>query len=229
MSAAPTVTLPASHAWPIDEIAAALGGELTTTSPSVWTVCLGNRSLGTRLELQLAPAHGAVQLIPERDKKTGPWTIGKIVYYGVSRVAVDATSGVVRFRTNEDPPIELLVTALGQFCLTAGIDADQVKPPPVAAPLDPEPITLIGRLARPRYSEQGKSPFWCAGLAVRVDGREQPVWHNLKAWGSLAVGCKAFAKGQPVRATGKRKEERYLKNGVLMADISLVLTAIEVV
>lgn len=58
--------------WPLDDIADVLGGELRGVKPGVWQIDVPSKPLGTSLALQLAPAHGAVRLEPERDKRAGP-------------------------------------------------------------------------------------------------------------------------------------------------------------
>lgn len=59
-------------AWPLEDIADVLGGELRGVKPGVWQIDVPSKPLGTSLALQLAPAHGAVRLEPEREKRAGP-------------------------------------------------------------------------------------------------------------------------------------------------------------
>lgn len=213
-------------AWPLEDIAAILGGELQLVRPGIWQIDVPSKPLGTSLALRLSPDYGAVQLEPERDKRAGPWTIGSITYYGVCAVEVASTTRAVIFRTNDRPPQELTVTHLGQFQLVSGIAAGKVKPI-TAAGSDEEQVTIVGRLARPLYAEGKKTPFWQAGLAEQLDGAEQPIWHNVKCWGSLAHLAHQFTRGQRVKVTGVRRLEKWRKDGVTHVGSSVLLTAIE--
>ncbi len=214
--------------WPLEEMAAVLGGDLLLVRPGIWRIEVPRKPLGTSLTLQLAPAHHAVQLEPERDKKAGPWTIGSITSYGIDQVEVASTTRAVIFRTHDRPPQELTVTHLGQVRLVRGIEPARVKPVPAAA--GAEPVTIVGRLARPHFVEEGhKTPFWQAGLAEQLNGADQPIWHNCKCWGQLARLASQFPRGQRVKVTGVRRPEKWRTDGVTHVGTSILLTAIEAV
>jgi|GEM_PF-5592049 len=215
-----------SAAWPLEDIADCLGGDLRQVKPEVWRISIPSKPLGTALELQLSPKHGAVRLTPERQKKAGPWTIGTITYFRIERVTVYPGEGEVAFRTGDQPPVELLVTHLGQFRLVVGIDAARVSRV-AAATADTETVTVVGNLARPFFTDEKRTPFWMAGLAEQINGADQPLWHQLKAFGQLARTANQFAKGQKVKVTGMRRLERWEKDGHMHTGFSLMLTAIE--
>lgn len=213
-------------AWPLEEIADILGGALRARKPEVWQIDVPSRPLGTSLALQLSPAHGAVQLEPEREKRAGPWTIGSITYFGICEVTIDPGDGEVTFRTGDTPPHELVVSHLGQFRLVGGIEPAKVKPI-AAARTEDELVTVVGHLARPYFSEEKRTPFWQAGLAERITGADQPRWHNCKCWGSVARSANQFAKGQKVKVTGLRRLEKWEKDGQRHTGFSVLITAIE--
>ncbi len=214
----------AGNRWPLEDIAGALGGTLTQERAGVWSVRLTNPTLGTRLVLKLAPAHRAVRLIPERSRKSPPWTIGQVDFFGVGGIRV-REEGTVTFCVAE-PPQELLVTSLAQFQLVVGLAAHLIDPIPPALAQEETPITVTGRLARPKYSEPQGRQLWTAGLAEDV-GAASPVWHNLVAWGKHASEARGYARGQTVRVTGKLKEERYEKEGETRTTVNLVVSTIE--
>lgn len=215
-----------SAEWPLADIAAVLGGELQEIKPEVWKVVIPSKPLGTALELQLSPKYGAVRLTPAREKKAGPWTIGTITYFKIAVVTVYPGEGEVAFRTSDAPPHELLVTHLGQFRLVGGIAAAKVNRVE-AATLETEPVTVVGNLARPCFSDAKKTPFWQAGLAEQINGAEHPLWHNVKAFGQVARTASHFTKGQKVKVTGTRRLEKWEKDGEIHTGYSLLITAIE--
>ncbi len=215
-----------SGEWPLEDIADVLGGELKEVKPGVWKLNIPSKPLGTSLELHLSPKYGAVRLTPERNKKAGPWTIGTITYFTIAAVTVYPGEGEVAFRTGDDPPVELLVSHLGQFRLVGGIDPAKVNRVE-AATADTEAVTVVGHLARPFFTDAKKAPFWMAGLAEQIDGADQPIWHQVKAFGHLARTANRFAKGQQVKVTGTRRLERWEKDGEMHTGYSLLLSAIE--
>lgn len=211
--------------WPLEEMADILGGELRLVRDQVWKIVVASKPLGTSLALQLSPAYGAVQLEPQRDKRAGPWTIGCITFYGIASVTIYPGEGEVTFRTADTPPTELLVSSLGQFRLVKGIDAAKIKP--LTRATGDEVVTVVGNLARPFFSAEKKTPYWQAGVAEQVNGADHPIWHNVKAWGSLARTASQFPKGQRVRVTGTRRLEKWEKDGQLHTGYSVLVTAIE--
>ena len=204
-----------------------LGGELTQPQAAIWALSIRSQPLGVELRLRLAPGHGAVELTPQRDKRAGPHTLGTITFYGIVSAQLDPGEGEVRFRTADQPPRELIVSRLGQFRVVSGIHPDRVKPVPKAAV--PQPKTIVGYLARPKFSEEQGRAYFNAGLAEPVDGTDNPIWYDVKCWGSLARHCRQFQRGQKVRVTGTPREERGEKNGLPYIYTSLIVTAMEAV
>jgi len=88
-------------------------------------------------------------------------------------------------------------------------------------------VQLVGRLARPHYSEATGKPFFTAGLAEYRDGAMAPTWHNLKAFGGVARAAQHLERGAWVRLTGKHQVDRYQKDGQDVSRPVILLVHIE--
>ncbi len=54
-----------------------------------------------------------------------------------------------------------------------------------------------------------------------------PVWHNLKAFGGVALNAQHLERGQWIRLCGKAQEDQYHKAGQDMAKTVILLLHIE--
>lgn len=223
--------------WNIDAIREALGGEYRANPPDIHAIRLINRELDIRLKVELVTSKRLVRLWCDRHRSSGPSLIGRTDLFRVTAIEADSARGQVRFRTDGPYPSELLVTEDGTFTLkvafTAEVSASASHPVEndVAAEERQEPsdelINLVGKLARPHYSERTGKPFFSAGLAQYPDGAMAPVWHNLKAFGGVARAAQDLERGQMVRVSGKQKEETYERDGEVHSSLSILVVHVE--
>ncbi len=223
--------------WDIGAIRDALGGEYRANPPDIHAIRLINRELDIRLKVELVTGKRLVRLWCDRHRSSGPSLIGRTDLFRVDSIEADSARGQVRFRTADPYPSELVVTEDGTFRLTVAytteMSTDESHPVEndVAAeegeaPSD-ELVNLVGRLARPHYSERTGKPFFSAGLAQYPDGAMAPVWYNLKAFGGVARAAQHLERGQMVRVSGKQREETYEREGEAQSALSLLVVHIE--
>lgn len=233
--------------WDVEQIGRVLGSEVHSVKPEVWRVEMSHRQVARRLRLELAPQHQAVRLYGGHPGNRGGSALSQVDLYRVGQVQIDETAGQVRFVTRAPNPAELIVWKVGTFQLSAGhcSATDDEMPPPVpavpAAPVpdpsggadddDPESVedrvNLVGRLARPHYSERTGRPFFTAGLAEQPEGEVEPIWHRLKAFGGVARHANELRRGQLVRLSGKPTQEVYDKDGEPHLVTTILLSYIE--
>ncbi len=206
----------AGNDWDIDGVGIALGGQVVSTKPGVMSVRIQHKELGTRLKLEMAPAHRGIRLYCDRNGGDDVTVLSRTDLFGITNVMVDEANGEVRFQTGEPRPTELVVTEDATFQMAVGRQGQEVPPPTAtdtAPPLPPVAddglIHLVGKLARPHYSDRTGKPFFTAGLAEYPDQGVVPIWHNLKAFGGVARQAAELERGQIVRLTGKSQEDRY--------------------
>jgi hypothetical protein len=220
--------------WNLDAIAQALDGEVRNRKPHVYDVAITHPRLGIRLKLDMAPEHDALRLWCDRNDEGKLVLLGRIDLFEIGEIAIDAEQGIVRFRTRDTCPSELEVTSDATYLLSVGgsprsaVVPDTVIPASETEPGD-DTIRLVGRLARPHYSESSGKPFFTAGLAEHPDGAMAPVWHNLKAFGGVAREAQYLERGAWVRLTGKPHQDRYRKDGVEQTKPVILLVHIEAV
>lgn len=227
-------------AWDIAAICASLGGEYRQQRADHHQLLLTNEPLGIRLKMDLYPQKRLVRLWCDRRLAEGPTFVGRTEVFLITYVETDPVRGETVFRTTDPRPAELLVTRDATFYMTvafiseAEIDSafgpEQVpaaqSEDSAVSPTD-DVITLVGRLARPHYSDHTGRPFFTAGLAQYPDGAVHPVWHNLKAFGGVAKSARDLQRGQMVRLSGKPRAESFLKDGEERTSTSILLTYIE--
>lgn len=227
--------------WDIAAISTALGAEVVQSKPEVYCLRLTHPIVGSRLKLEMAPALEAIRLWCGQPDNGTPSVLARTDVFRVTEVLVDQGQGEVRFRTAEPHPTELLVTEDATFSMSVGILLDgrlngsvasKGEVSPVPAKFEPGHgddglIQLVGKLARPHFSDRTGKPFFTAGLAEYPDGAMAPVWHNLKAFGGVARTAQHLERGQWVRLSGKVQEDRYQKAGQDMAKTVILLVHIE--
>ncbi len=225
--------------WDTAAISTALGAEVIQSKPDVYCLRLTHAVVGTHLKLEMAPSLEALRLWCDRKGNGGHTLLGRCDLFRVTEVMVDEGKGEVRFRTAEPNPTELLITEDVTFHISVGVLLDGLRnsfknseAPSIQAPVEEEStrdelIQLVGKLARPHFSDRTGKPFFTAGLAEYPDGAMAPVWHNLKAFGGVALNAQHLERGQWVRLSGKVQEDRYQKNGEQMAKPVILLVHIE--
>lgn len=233
--------------WDVEQIGRTLGAEVQSVKPEVWRVEMPHRQLARRLRLELAPQHQAVRLYGGHPGNRRGSALSQVDLYRVEQVQIDEAAGQVRFVTSAPNPAELIVWKVGTFQLSAGhcsATDDEIPPPATAVPaaavpepgassVDDEPelredrVNLVGRLARPHYSERTGRPFFTAGLAEQPDGEIETVWHRLKAFGGVARHANELRRGQLVRLSGKPTQEVYDKDGETHLVTTILLSYIE--
>lgn len=223
--------------WDIGAIREALGGKYTASPPDTHAVRLTNEELGIRVKVELVTGKQLVRLWCDRHRTSGPTFVGRTDLFRVTAIEADSARGEVRFRTDGPSPSELLVTEDGTFTLkvahTTEMSTDESHPMEhdVTAKECEEPsdelVNLVGKLARPHYSERTGKPFFSAGLAQYPHGAMAPVWHNLKAFGGVARAAQHLERGQMVRVSGKQQEETYEREGEAQSALSLLVVHIE--
>jgi len=225
--------------WDIEGISTALGADVITTKPDVYCLRLTHAVVGTRLKLEMAPSVQAIRLWCDR-KGNGVYTLlSRCDLFRVTEVAVNEGKGEVRFSTAEPNPTELLITEDATVHISVGVLLDELRNGSVRsetasmrAPVDEgsmrdDLIQLVGKLARPHFSDHTGKPFFTAGLAEYPDGAMAPVWHNLKAFGGVALNAQHLERGQWVRLSGKLQEDRYQKHGADLSKKVILLVHIE--
>jgi hypothetical protein len=220
--------------WDLEAIAQALDGVVRHRKPHVYDVAITHRQLGIRLKLDMAPEHDALRLWCDRNDEGRLVLLGRIDLFEIGEVAIDPEQGIVRFRTRDTCPSELEITSDATYLLSVGGSPRSAVAPATVVPAretesEDELIRLVGRLARPHYSESSGKPFFTAGLAEHPDGAMAPVWHNLKAFGGVAREARHLERGDWVRLTGKPHQERYRKGGVEQTKPVILLVHIEAV
>lgn len=227
--------------WDIMGIGTALGAEVTQSKPEVYCLRLTHPRVGTRLKLEMAPALEAIRLWCGHPVNGTPGVLARTDVFRVTEVLVDQGQGEVRFRTAEPHPTELLVTEDATFSISVGVllngrlngsDTSSGDASPAPARIEPGNgddglIQLVGKLARPHFSDRTGKPFFTAGLAEHPDGAMAPVWHNLKAFGSVALNAQHLERGSWVRLSGKEQEDRYQKAGQDTTKTVILLVHIE--
>lgn len=230
-----------SEAWDIAGISAALGAEVVTSKPDVLCLRLAHQTVGTRLKLEMAPTVQAIRLRCDQVSQGKSTLISRCDLFRVSEVVVDEARSEVRFRTTDQNPTELMITEDATFHLTVGVMVDELTngrgerngaatTQPTAMEDSPQAdglIHLVGKLARPFFSNRTGKPFFTAGLAEHPDQAIAPVWHNLKAFGGVALQAQYLQRGQWVRLSGKVQEDRYHKAGDVMPKPVILLVHIE--
>ena len=211
--------------WDTRLIAEALGGELRQRKPELTTLELTHLRVGTRLKLDMATRHDALRLWCDRNDHGQLSVVGRLDFYGIESIVIDAAERRVRFAATAPHPVELEVSAEATFQVTIGTTLNGPAPAP-ANPV-PELVQLTGRLARPNYSERTGKPFFTAGLAEYPDGAIAPTWHNLKAFGGVARAAQHLERGAVVRVSGKPQAEHYHKDGQEMTKTVILLVHIE--
>lgn len=211
--------------WDTRRIADALKGELRQRKPELTTLELCHPVVGTRLKLDMATRHDALRLWCDRNDNGHLSVVGRLDLYRIEAIAIDADTHRVRFAATAPHPVELEVTAEATFQVIIGTKLD--TPVAMVAQPAPEVVQLVGRLARPHYSERTGKPFFTAGLAEYPDGAVTPTWHNLKAFGGVARAAQHLERGAMVRLSGKPQEDRYHKDGQEMTKTVILLVHIE--
>ncbi len=193
----------AVNTWDIAGISRALGAEVAQSRPEVYCLRLTHPTVGTRLKLEMAPALETIRLWCGQTENGTPTVLARTDLFRVTEVMVDQGQGEVRFRTAEPHQTELLITEDATFQMAVGIHLDELArgrdEPKVDAAGDPAReertqgddglIQLVGKLARPHFSDRTGKSFFTAGLAEYPDGAMAPVWHNLKAFGGVALNA----------------------------------------
>lgn len=215
--------------WDLEAIATALGGALRNRKPHVFGIELRHAHLGTRLKLDLAPEHRAVRLWCDFNDQGKLTLLGRVDLFDIEGIGVDADEGRVHFVSQNPQPTELEVRADATFLVTVGSSRSRqaaVIEPTVVSNGD-DLVHLVGRLARPHYSDRTGKSFFTAGLAEYQDGAVTPIWHNLKAFGGVAREAGQLERGTRVRLSGKPHQDRYQKNGQEVIKPVILLVHIE--
>jgi hypothetical protein len=153
--------------------------------------------------------------------------LGRIDLFEIADVMINVEEGWVRFGSAHQPPTELEVSSDATFFVTVGERSNHGRGAPATAAPESDLVQLVGRLARPHYSEGSGKPFFTAGLAEHPDGATEPIWHNLKAFGGVAREAKHLGRGEWVRLSGKPHEDRYTKEGAEVTRPVILLVHIE--
>ena len=226
--------------WDLDGISTALGAEIERSKPDVYSLRLTHSVVGTRLRLEMAPALEAIRLWCDCNGHGTPTLLARTDLFRVTEVEIDEGKGEVRFRTAEPNPTELLITEDATFHMTVGMYLDELSkgaarpqteteeaPEARERPNGDDLIQMVGKLARPHFSDRTGKPFFTAGLAQYPDGAMAPVWHNLKAFGGVAQNAQHLERGQWVRLSGKEQTDRYQKAGQDVTKTVILLVHIE--
>lgn len=194
--------------WDLELIGQTLGVVGTPAKPGVIGFDLDHQAEDIRLRLEVAPNHRAVRLYCKRQHDDHALVLCRTDLFGIEEVLCDEAQGTVRFRNRRERPTDLMVSEDATFELFVAAptpDSPGAQPPLAADGL----VHLVGRLARPRFSDRTGKPFFSAGLAEYPDGGIVPIWHSLKAFEAVALQAAGLERGQMVRVSGHLRQEHF--------------------
>lgn len=216
--------------WNLETLAQALGVAGIPGKPGVIGFDLAHQSEGIRLRLEVAPAHHAIRLYCQRKIGETTLVLSRTDLFGIAEITSNDAEGTVRFHSRGTRTCDVVVREDASFEMFIGAETPRqtIEAPPL--PLAEDGLVhLVGRLARPRYSNRTGKPFFSAGLAQYPDGGVVPIWYSLKAFDQVAEAAQDLQRGQTVHVAGHQRQEHFRDGtGVDQQRSVLILSSIEV-